>query len=249
MYEIVAKIRRRLDRHRNSELRLNAVEAAIICLADSPKYVHDGDLGLNGQRLRKEVFARLAQAIPFETVVETGTWTGDSTGYLAMSTGLPVYSCELHRIPHTIAKMRLSDLPQVRLELADSRAFLRSLANTKVAQRRCLFYLDAHWHSDLPLAEELSIISRAWREYVIVVDDFRVPGDDGYCFDSYGPRKTLSIQVFGPEFSKNGLVAFFPTAPSSEETGYRRGYVVLAPRGALADTVSEIEGLGNRQPP
>jgi hypothetical protein len=243
MQQILRRIRRRLEKYRDLELRLNAVETAVVCLAESPKYVHGGELGLNGQRLRKLVFARLAKAIPFEVVVETGTWIGDSTGYLATTMNLPVYSCELHRIPHTIAKMRLAEVPRIQLELNDSRSFLRGLTSTPVAQCRCLFYLDAHWHSDLPLAEELRIIAGTWRHYVIVVDDFRVPGDDGYHFDSYGRGRALSMEDFGSEFAKNGLAAFFPTSPSTDETGYRRGYVVLAPRGTLADTVDGIDGL------
>jgi hypothetical protein len=243
MQQLFRRVRRRLEKHRDLELRLNAVETAVVCLAESPKYAHGGELGLNGQRLRKLVFASLAKAIPFEVVVETGTWIGDSTGYLATTMNLPVYSCELHRIPHTIAKMRLTEFPRVHLELKDSRSFLRGLAVTSVAQRRCLFYLDAHWHSDLPLAEELSIIAGTWRDYVIVVDDFRVPGDDGYHFDTYGRGRSLSMRDFGSEFAKHGLVAFFPASPSVEETGYRRGYVVLAPQGMLADTVDRVEGL------
>src|SRR5262245_8386844 len=107
MNQIVARIRRRLERRRSFELGLNAVEAAITYIADSPRYIPGGESGLNGQRIRKLIFERLAKAIPFEAVVETGTWMGDSTGYLATAIGVPVYSCELHRIPHTIAKMRL----------------------------------------------------------------------------------------------------------------------------------------------
>ena len=134
MQQIFRRVRRRLERYRDLELRLNAVEAAVVCLAESPKYVHRDELGLNGQRFRKMVFARLVKAIPFEVAVETGTWLGDSTGYLATTMAVPVYSCELHRIPHTIAKMRLADLPHIHLELKDSRAFLRDLAGTAVAR-------------------------------------------------------------------------------------------------------------------
>jgi len=224
-------------------MRLNAVEAAIVHLAESPVYVARDDVGLNGQRVRKQIFTRLGHALPFEVVIETGTWMGDTTGYLAETLRLPVYSCELHRVPHAIAKLRLARLRDIRLVLKDSRAFLRDLAATIPATTTCLFYLDAHWHSDLPLAEELRIIAKAWKEYVVVVDDFSVPGDAGYGYDSYGRGKTLEIADFSDEFSKNGLIAFFPVAPSNEESGFKRGCVVLAPRGPIADRVAGIDLL------
>jgi hypothetical protein len=69
---------------------------------------------------------------------------------LASTLRCPVYSCELHRIPHLIAKMRLGAIENVTLILSDSRKFLRDLAELLPSGRKCFFYLDAHWHADLP---------------------------------------------------------------------------------------------------
>jgi hypothetical protein len=142
--------------------------------------------------------------------------------------------------------MRLADVPRLTLEHKDSRSFLRDLRAVVPATSRCLFYLDAHWHSDLPLAEELRIIRDAWREYVIVVDDFQVPGDPGYHFDSYGRGKSLSITDFGAEFERCGLEWFFPARSSAEETGFKRGCVVLAPRGGTAEKIRTLAALTTR---
>jgi len=240
---MIAKIRRRLSRHRDLDLRVNAIEAATVCLIESPTYVHGGDIGLNRQRARKKIFADLADTFRFDAVIETGTWTGDTTGYLAITLGVPVYSCELHKVPYTIAKKRLAHLSNVEVRLNDSRAFLRDLASKIDSTSKCLFYLDAHWHADLTLAEELSIIAGAWREYAVVVDDFRVPGDNGYAYDSYGRGKTLSIEDFGAEFAKHGLAAFFPAASSAEETGFKRGCVVLVPKGDWETKAAQLTSL------
>jgi hypothetical protein len=240
---MIGKIRRRLNKSRDLDLRVNAIEAATLCLIESPAYVHAGEIGLNRQRVRKKIFADLADAFRFDVVIETGTWTGDTTGYLATTLGLPVYSCELHKVPHAIAKKRLADLPNVKVFLSDSRAFLRDLATKIPSTTHCLLYLDAHWHDDLPLAEELEIIVGAWKNYVVVVDDFRVPDDKGYAYDSYGRGKTLSIEDFGADFAKNGLVALFPAAPSTEETGFKRGCVVLVPKGDWATKAAGLASL------
>lgn len=240
---LTSKLSRLWHRHRDHELRLNALEAAVTCLAESRAYVPGENVGLNGQVMRKKVVAELAAAQPFDVVVETGTWFGDTAGYFATTLKLPVYSCELHPIPHTMAKMRLGHLAGVHLEMSDSRVFLTGLAARIPPQTRCLFYLDAHWHSDLPLAEELRIIAGAWREYVIMIDDFRVPGDGGYRYDSYGRGRTLCVEDFAAEFARHGLVRFFPAAPSTEETGFKRGYVVLAPAGVVAERVGALASL------
>jgi hypothetical protein len=194
-----------------------------------------------------KIFADIADNFRFDAAIETGTWMGDTTGYLATTMRIPVYSCELHAVPHAVAKMRLANLPDVHLATGDSRKFLRELTAIIPAARMCLFYLDAHWHSDLPLAEELQIISAHWREYVIVIDDFCVPGDQGYSYDSYGRGKSLSLADFAGVFARHALAAFFPATPSAEESGFKRGCVVLAPEGSVAARLRTIASLVSRQ--
>ena len=238
-----ARIRRRINRQRDFEIRLNAAEVAIACLCEDSTYRSGEGVGLNGQQGRKKIFSDLAAAFSFETVVETGTWIGDTTGYLATTLNVPVHSCELHKLPHLVAKKRLAAVANARLYLGDSRPFLRELSTVIPSNALCLFYLDAHWHADLPLAEELGTITATWRNHVIAVDDFRVPGDDGYAYDSYGPGKSLSLGDFRPVFAKLGLVPFFPALPAARETGFKRGCVVLAPAGAIADRIRQISSL------
>ena len=103
---------------------------------------------------------------------------------------------------------------------------------TARASARCP--ASAHWYQDLPLADEIDIIAGAWRDYAILVDDFKVPGDDGYAYDDYGPGKCLDMDYLKPVLARNQLRAFFPTTRSKDESGGRPGYVVVVPDSAVA---------------
>ncbi len=70
---------------------------------------------------------------------------------------------------------------------------------------------------------------------MVVIDDFRVPDDEGYRFDDYGPGKALTWDYVGPIAERYGATAAYPATPSAEETGARRGCVVLARAGAWLD--------------
>jgi hypothetical protein len=61
----------------------------------------------------------------------------------------------------------------------------------------------------------------------IMIDDFRVPNDPGYSYDDYGPGKSLSLRDF-PFDSDPQFVPYFPARHSTEESGIRRGCIVLA---------------------
>ena len=76
----------------------------------------------------------------------------------------------------------------------DSLEALRLWAMDAAAkQRSTLFYLDAHGREHLPLGDELDLIHDNYRRWIIVVDDFKVPGDSGYAFDDCGPGRVLDI--------------------------------------------------------
>ena len=170
----------------------------------------------------------------FDAIVETGTYLGDTTGWMHHVTGLPMRTCEINRQFHLLACRRLATRKEIRLELGDSVDFLRGLAASPIAGQRVYFYLDAHWYESLPLGGELRLIAAHWRDFVVMVDDFEVPGDEGYGFDDYGFRRSLSMGCFAKVFHELGLSAHSPTLPSSQETGARSGCVLLAKEGSEA---------------
>jgi hypothetical protein len=230
---------------------VSSLETAIDTMLESPTYSSGQNLGFNWQSGRKQIFADLVTVIKFDVVIETGTWIGNTTGYMSEASGLPVISAELTRRFHALARHRLRHLDGITLVNADSRAFIRQLAADEQLKGAFPFiYLDAHWYNDLPLREEIELIAGTWDRFVVMIDDFKVPGDEGYGYDDYGPEKVLSLDYISTPIRQHGLSVFFPAIRSSAETGLRRGCVVLAPEG-IAGQVTRVHSLRpfTAQPP
>lgn len=185
----------------------------------------------NGQAGRRDIVRELFSSIAFDFVVETGAFRAVTTQFFLAATELPVYSVEIHRRFYLYCKWVLANqlppeqMSRLHSEEGDSRTFLRSLERLKGIG---LFYLDAHWRSDMPLWEEIQIIESQWPEAVIICDDFRVPGDEGYGFDDYGPDNRLAEENLpDPVWAQRDT--YYPNLPSLAETGKKRGCVVLMP--------------------
>ena len=192
----------------------------------------------NGQEGRQEIFWELAGKFRFAAVVETGTFRGTTTAFIAETTDAAIFTVELNPKMFHFAKLRLREYSNVNVACGDSRSFLRDLiANPEVPKRNVFFYLDAHWNEDLPLHEEVSIIGENWQDSVIMIDDFEVPGDAGYEFDDYGEGKKLCLEYLGEGVNSDWSV-HFPARSSSEETGFRRGCVVLGSKSLEMDLKS-----------
>lgn len=193
---------------------------------------------LNGQTHRQRIVRDLARTVAFDRVIETGTFRGTSTEFLAHVTGAPVSTVEASRRHFEFARRRFAGLPGIEVAQGDSRSFLRQQAAGRTDENT-LFYLDAHWEEDLPLREELEIIDASWPRAVVLVDDFQVPGDPGYAFDDYGRGKALTASYLPP---MEGWGTYYPALPAAKETGARRGCVVLvsAPLRAAVDALDSV---------
>ena len=78
-----------------------------------------------------------------------------------------------------------------------------------------------------------------------MIDDFEVPGDPGYGCNEYGPGLR-----FGPELLSAATQEyrhFYPATSSREETGYRRGCILLAPPGRWAERVRGLSLVRERE--
>lgn len=182
---------------------------------------------LNGQRHRQAMVRELVRLLDVELVVETGTFRGTSSEFFLHVTGRPLKSVEANRRFHEYARRRLRTYADVELALGDSRQYLgRLAADSAATAATTFFYLDAHWEEDLPLVEEIRIIVGAWSHAAIMIDDFEVPGDPGYAYDDYGPGRVLSAECL-PDDVLAGWGRFYPAVASSQETGRRRGSIVL----------------------
>jgi predicted O-methyltransferase YrrM len=181
----------------------------------------------NGQKGRQALIDDLLHILNPAAVVETGTFRGITAEWLAENYSGPVLTCEKEKLYYLQAKARLGHLPNISLCLQDSRRFLREIVPTFPDRASLMFYLDAHWELDLPLKEELQIIFASHLDAVVLIDDFKVPGDSGYGWDNYGPGKSLDLELLDGVIPSGSRI-FFPSMRSGEETGAARGCCVIA---------------------
>lgn len=226
----------------NVDLRLSVAETKLGSHLVGKSYWGDANVGLNRQAKRKQIFEQIIRVIRFNGIVETGTNLGFSTGYMSLISSLPVYTCEIDPMRYNTSKQLLEPyFDQIQLFCANSVDFLKELAASK-KEGLFFFYLDAHWYKHLPLREEIEIIGKTWNETVMMIDDFKVENDPGYGYDDYGSVGVLNIDHIAHLTKKYEIDIFFPAIPSDEETGARRGYVVLA-KGKPAQELKKMSSL------
>jgi hypothetical protein len=197
---------------------------------------------MNGQEGRQRMCREVLAALPPKAIIETGTFRGATTEFFA-SFGAPVYSGEFEPRYHSFAAMRLRHhRDRVHLMLGDSRAFLKRLASdASVPKDSVFFYLDAHWNADLPLAEEITIAFGTWKRAVIMIDDFAVPGDS-YAYDDYGPGAALDADYLDA-LKRTDMFRFYPSLRAYQETGARRGSIVLCNDSDVRERLSAVKSL------
>lgn len=195
----------------------------------------------NGQEGRCRLFTDMLAALSPAAIIETGTFRGTTTEFIANNFSGPILSCEIEERWFIQAAAKLASFSQVKIELKDSRTFLTDTLPTLPQDRPVVFYLDAHWSEDLPLQQEINLILAGCPKAVVMIDDFAVPFDDGYKFDNYGPGKVLCISLLRRLPNLPSYI-FFPTLPSAMETGAKRGMVVLA-QAELGAILHRLPGL------
>jgi hypothetical protein len=127
----------------------------------------------------------LQQKYDLQIFVETGTLVGN-TAIWAASKFEQVYTVEIALNLYQQARKRLNKLSNVELTYGESQDVLRDLVLK--LESPALFWLDAHWSRDLgypkfdaaicPVLEEIEFIGQAPDGHVVLVDDFRLFGEE-----------------------------------------------------------------------
>jgi predicted O-methyltransferase YrrM len=194
----------------------------------------------NGQKNRVRVFDAMDSEVPFENYVETGTFLGMTTDFLARRArkhAAHVYSCELNPRHFAIAGHTVGDLGNVHLHHGNSVDFLRSLSS-RLSQAKNFVYLDAHWYDYLPLRDELTTL-REWQNTVVMIDDFKVPSDDRFGWDKYDDEREICLQHIEGSFGDHAV--YFPSYPATQEgEAAARGYCVIAMSQTLQQVLDRI---------
>src|SRR5262249_13861447 len=155
-------------------------------------------------------------SVRFDNFIETGSYIGKTTLFLAASAKrhqANVYSCEINDEFFEIAKTTTRGATNLQLHHEDSVKFLSKL-DPLVRSQFNFIYLDAHWYDYLPLKDELSIIN-AWSNSIVMIDDFKVPFDDGFGWDRYDDDREICMRYIDGVVVKKPV--FFPAYGAASE--------------------------------
>lgn len=177
----------------------------------------------NGRAARYRQLIKISETLKPTIAIETGTYLGTSTPILASLVSGKTYTIEYVNKFAEKAKKRFesqfSSFP-IELIIGDSgKQINKILKNLDPQVEIILAYLDAHWEKDFPTTTELTELISWGENWIAVIDDFKVPGDDSYGFDKYGEQIVDKSLI--PE--KEGVLTFVPAASGILETGARRG--------------------------
>ena len=139
---------------------------------------------LHGDPVLQAVVDEIIQGCGISMFVETGTFVGDTTKYVASRhPHLKVLTCEINPRWSDLAKRLCKGLDNIEFFQGESSVFLVRL-HDRLESSRTLFWLDAHWGVPWPLFEETRIISTL-PTYAVIVDDFEVPDRPAFHYDAY----------------------------------------------------------------
>lgn len=171
----------------------------------------------------------IVQQLAINRIVETGTDKGETvaetSGWFTHG-NYRIYSVDLDEYSYQAAKARFSGNGNIGLFHLSSEVFLRSLLDREAQEKNnYLFFLDAHWGKYWPLRDEIKVIQEL-KKYVIVIDDFFVPGKSNpawphgpFGFDLY-QNTILCWGYVADLFEKTSVRVFYPDKPNRDLRGW-----------------------------
>ncbi|GAA4626824.1 hypothetical protein GCM10023196_036650 [Actinoallomurus vinaceus] len=175
-------------------------------------------------------------------IVETGSYLGDTTAYLANAyPSLPVITCDVDpsHAGYTAARLRHAD--NVAVHHADSPTVV---AEASREHAPAVYFLDAHWGEQWPLARELAELANGPGPAVAVIHDFDI-GYPGFGYDVYdgvpcGPGILTGVPGLPDVYFTSNPEATYPLP--CLQTGRRTGVGVI-PIGLPAEPLAGIPRL------
>ena len=193
----------------------------------------------NGQEIRRKIFKDIISRCKIEAIVETGTFKGNTTNFMYNQSKLPVFTVESDPRSFYYSSFRFMFIKHIKVYLNDCRMFLKDINNEISPVLKTFFYLDAHWNKDLPLKEELNIVFTSFDSAVVMVDDFKVPFDEGFKYDSYEDVELSLDYITDLTLTFPDIEFFFPRS-SEVETGSKRGCILITTNKDIANQLSQI---------
>jgi len=242
---LIKRLINKLISYSNIESRIGRIESVLAEIALNTELEWE-KFYLNGQLFRRKIISEILTSINFDCIVETGTEYGFSTAYFS-TFNKKVFSIEKSKPLFYLAKKKLENFKKIHLIFNDSKNIESILKEKKIDNaNRVFFYLDAHHENDYPLLDELKFITSFYNNNLILIDDFQVPGDDGYGFDSFNGKK-LNLNLISSSLIGENYI-YFPKVSSKIETGRLRGYVLITNDEEIRkklDSISELYFYNN----
>lgn len=141
---------------------------------------------------------------------------------------LPTETCSIHSIENHGAYVErarglFATNPNIIfMEESSERGLEQLIASGRISNREpCFFYLDAHWGEYWPLRDELARIMPL-RKWVVVIDDFQVPGQPNFGYDMY-KGEPCGLNVIEDVVLDQRVSIYFPVRSNRDN----RGWVIL----------------------
>lgn len=152
---------------------------------------------LHNDKVFQEIFELIGNKFNATSIVETGAFLGWSSGFFANKfPNLQIYTCEIVKRFYNESKKYLIDYKNINLRHTDSLSFLNELIDGGELGECPVFFLDAHWYrKDLCLTKEIELITNKLKKAVIIVDDFKIPGNSSFGFE-------VSLETIKPHMNK-----------------------------------------------
>lgn len=182
----------------------------------------------NGDKFISNTFLTLRDAFKIDTVIETGTYEGDTTLFLYKNFK-NVYTIEMHEQNYNFALNRFNSLNvKPNLIFGKSEEVLKDLIINNKITDKTIFFLDAHWWG-CPLQQELDIIAECNIKPIIAIHDFVVPNAKSLGYDYYD-NQAFTYEWLKPNFDKiyNGRYNYWYNDDVLSE-GAKRGIIYLVP--------------------
>ncbi len=176
---------------------------------------------LHNDLVLKEMFKFIGNKIKITSIMETGTFLGFTTEFLANNfPKIPIYTCEIIEPIYLKAKKSLKKYENIKIFRANSIELLKNLNREELGSRP-LFYLDAHGEGECPLEKEIAFISKNFKFAIIIIDDFRT-GNILFQYDQY-EGKDVSLERVIPNLNKKlKYNLLFPNY--DEKVAYKNAY-------------------------
>lgn len=185
------------------------------------------DKAFGGDTFLQETYKQLVLKYKPDLLIETGTYEGDTTEYLA-SFGLPVVTTEINVMNYETSKQKLRGIENITFLLGDSEKSLIRVFDT-IKDKKIIAFLDAHWLNDKTLERELYLLSNLTHPPVILVHDFFVP-DKPFGFDRWDNHRYDYVyfkRFFDVTYKDDTKYTF---RYNEEANGQQRGVIILEPR-------------------